>query len=141
MSWDVLLTNSAQKAGSNPEEAESLPFPAHEELIQAFKQVFPQIEDSEDGWATIDSPDYSMEVHFMKDKEGQTDSISLGIRAEKDPMPYIAQLCKTNGWEAYDTTMGDYINLDEPLKNGFSGWQSYRNQIVGTPSKPWWKFW
>lgn len=137
MSWDIILTNSAPKPGLSQEETEALPFPAHEELIQAIKKVFPQIADTEDDWATIDGEDYSIEVHFMKDKEGQTTGISLGIRAGEDPTPYIAQLCKTNGWEAYDTSMGDNIDLDEPLKNGFSGWQSYRNHIVGTPSKPW----
>lgn len=140
MSWDIMLVNSRQKPDLDSDDPDLPLFPPKAELILAFRKTFPSLQVEENGWASIDAPDYSIELSFP-DEEAPENQIMLFIRGGKDPMPHIAQLCRDNGWQAYDTTMGDYIDLDQPLKNGFSGWQSYRDQIVGEAPKPWWKFW
>ena len=141
MSWDILLINSNQKLDLESETVDFPLFPPRKELVRIFQQTFPDIELSEDGWGTIDEANYSIELNLGANEVDAQDQLFLNIRGNEDPAPKIAELCKKAGWQAFDTTMGDYLDLENPTRNGFSGWTAYRNQIVETASKPWWKFW
>lgn len=144
MSWDIMLINSPRKPNLNGEDPDLPAFPPQSVLIETFKRVYPESHFSDDGWGSSDAEDHSIEINLGNDDDEPQTSITVFVRGGSNPVARIVQLCKLAGWQAYDTTMGDYIDLENPSKNGFDGWQSYRDQVirdVETPNKPWWKFW
>ena len=52
----------------------------------------------------------------------------LGLYGENGLFELI-ELAKNNNWQIYDTSLNDFIDLDNPENNGFENFNQYLNQI------------
>jgi len=97
-------------------------------IRNAISDAIPGVDWSDPAWGMIDGDGWSIE--FNHQDTGETDQIMLHVRGSGDPVTAIVKLCKTNNWSAFDTTSGEFINLDAPSTDGWTGFQAFRDRAV-----------
>ena len=136
MSWDVMLF----KFEGEPPDFEELPddfkpptMGDAAALRRSISASLPGVDWSDPAWGILDGDGWSIE--FNHQATGQTDQIMLHVRGGGDPIVAIVKLCKTNGWSAFDTSSGEFLNLDAPSAEGWTGFQEFRDKVVATSTQ------
>lgn len=123
MSWDIVLFNSKQRIT----DVESLDEAQLEEtdFCLALAQHFPQVIHSENHREII-GKDFS--IDYFIDIEPVSNKI-LFLYGENGLFELVV-LAKKEGWQVFDTGIGQMIDLDNPSKNGYSAFQDYLKFIL-----------
>jgi hypothetical protein len=118
MSWDLMVVRPA-------DDMAFLPLGPLEELRERITASLPRTEwvSPRQGYLTTEK--YSIEFG-LDSTHRETDIIWLHVRGEGDPFPAITRLCKPNGWAALDCSTGDFLDLDEPSREGWEDFQEIR---------------
>jgi hypothetical protein len=122
MSWDIVLFNTTEKVDDfedlNVDELDPIDF--GQILENYFKEIKKDDKHREaigDGFTLDYFDDGEPATNFMVSLYGEN-----AIYA-------IAHLAKTNGWQVFDTGLGEMLDLDNPSNNGYDNFQSYLKSI------------
>ena len=83
---------------------------------------------SDPAWGHLDNKHFSYEFNFTE--SGVVDGFMLHIRGGGDAVSPIVAMCKHFGWQAVDTSEGDFINLDHPSTDGWDGFRAFRDRVI-----------
>jgi len=124
MSWDIVLFNTTNKIEDitefNDENLEPIDFNL------AFERFFKNIKQDEDAWEII-GEDFTI-VHYPDN--ALTTNCMVNLYGENS-IYAIVDVAKTNGWQVFDTGLGEMLDLDDPSKNGYMNFQHYLRQVLG----------
>lgn len=129
MSWDVIVFNLSRKAQSVEEINESILIPIGTKTD--FKKLMDQNYQNliwNGNWGRIERTDYSIEFSLGDTEESFSNTV-FHLHGENAIYDLI-DLCKKNGWQAFDTGLGQMLNLDDPMKSGYMNHQNYLRQIL-----------
>jgi len=123
MSWDIVLFNSRQKITSVEEVDEDQLEPT--DFNSVFELRFENIVKDGD-YRTIKEPEFEIEYFNFSENVSNT---MLSLYGESGLFE-IALLARQNGWQIYDTGLGEMIDLDNPSNNGYDNFNNYVKQII-----------
>lgn len=119
MSWDVLILHP-ESAAEPPEHRPRLkPLGMADEVRRAVSRALPGLDWTEPVEGIYDGRAYSIDVQLPS--RGVVDSIGLHVRGIGNPLPAIVRLCRQNGWVAFDSAAGTFVDLEDPSP---AGWES-----------------
>lgn len=123
MSWDIVLFNSRQKIT----DVENLDETHLEEtdFCSALAHHFPQVVHSEKHREII-GKDFS--IDYFIDEEPVSNKI-LSLYGENGLYELVV-LAKKQGWQIFDTGIGQMIDLDNPSNNGYAAFQDYLKFVL-----------
>jgi hypothetical protein len=129
MSWDVVIFNLNRKVNSVEEIGDSIlvdigTYTAFKEVLQ---EEFPNIAVEED-WITIQGNDYTLETSLGDLDETFTNTM-FQLSGENAVYALI-NLCKKKGWQAFDTHLGEMLDLENPERSGYQNYTAYVAQIL-----------
>ncbi|RNC85558.1 MAG: hypothetical protein ED557_01950 [Balneola sp.] len=123
MSWDIILFNSKETISSieqlDEEKLEPIDF------TEIFENSFDDIV-KDDKYREIKGKDYS--ITFYTDSELVSNKM-LSLYGENGLFELI-ELAKRQGWQIFDTGLGNMIDLDNPGNNGYENHRKYVEQII-----------
>lgn len=119
MSWDVLILHPESASGPPEDRPRLKPLGMAEEVRRALSRALPGIDWTEPVQGIYDSRGYS--IHVELPSRGVVDSVGLHVRGIGNPLPVIVRLCRQNGWVAFDSAAGTFVDLDNPSSEG---WES-----------------
>jgi hypothetical protein len=122
MSWDIVLFNSQQtiKMVEDIDDEQFLPT----DFGSALESHFTNIEKDVDHRRIIGQ---DFEIEFFTKTDNITPMI-LSLSGEK-ALFQVVLLSRKNGWQIFDTALGQMINLENPDQNGYDNFRNYLNQI------------
>jgi len=119
VSWDVLILHP-ESASEPPEDRPRLkPLGMAAEVRRAVSRALPGVDWTEPVEGIYDGRAYSIDVQLPS--RGVVDSIGLHVRGFGNPLPAIVRLCRQNGWVAFDSAAGTFVDLEDPSP---AGWES-----------------
>jgi hypothetical protein len=71
----------------------------------------------------------ALSVDVELPSRGVVDSFALHLRGMVNPMPVIVRLCRQNGWVAFDSTAGTFLDLQDPSSAGWETGVLFRAQM------------
>jgi hypothetical protein len=129
MSWDVVVFKLSRKVNRVEEIDETILIDIGTNTV--FKKIieknFHDVVWDVD-WGKIERKDYSIEFS-LGDSDGHFSNTIFHLYGE-NAIYEIVELCKKNNWQAYDTGLGQMLDLDDPKKNGYENHQKYVRQIL-----------
>jgi hypothetical protein len=127
VSWDVLILHP-ESASEPPEDRPRLkPLGMADEVRKAVSRALPGIDWMEPVQGVYDARGYSIDVQLPS--RGVVDSIGLHVRGIANPLPAIVRLCRQNGWVAFDSAAGTFLDLEDPSPEGWEGGFLRRAQL------------
>lgn len=126
MSWDVFIFHLSKKVTTVEDISDEDILPI-DNFISVLQSAFPALR-LEDGWIKIEGENYSIELSGTS-ANNTPRPMMLQLYGEMAIYPVI-DLCKKNNWQLFDTGAGAMLDLDEPTKNGYAGFQRYLAQIT-----------
>ncbi|MCF1192029.1 hypothetical protein LRR18_10585 [Mangrovimonas sp. AS39] len=123
MSWAILLFNSNQQIPSDLDFDENILKPIF--FSDIIERSFPEIK-TQNNHREIIGIDYSIE--FFSDQEAAGTKM-INLYGENGLFEMI-ELAKIYDWQIYDTSLNDFIDLENPEKNGFKNHKKYVKQII-----------
>ncbi len=128
MSWDIVLFNSRQTIKVVEEIDEEFLEPT--DFSTTLENHFSNIE-KDDNLRRVKGDNF--EIEFFVDTESVSNKI-LNLHGEHGLFE-IVLLAKQNGWQIFDTGVGQMIDLDKPEQNGYATFNEYVNQILKDKNK------
>lgn len=129
MSWDVVVFNLNRKVNSVEEIDETILvyIGTKSDFKRIMEEDYPDIIWDED-WGKIEREGYSIEFSLGSTDEPFSNTLFhlYGENAVYD----IVELCKRNGWQAYDSGLDQMLDLDNPMNNGYQNHQDYVKFIM-----------
>ncbi len=125
MSWDVLILHP--EPSSAEERPQLRPLGLADDIRRAVSRTLPGID-----WAGPVRGHYesrSCDIEVVLPSHGVVDSFALHVSGMGDPTPLIVSLCKRNGWAAFDSASGSFLNLDEPTPESWERGTLQRAQV------------
>lgn len=125
MSWDVLILHP--EPSSAEERPQLKPLGMAEDIRRAVSRTLSGID-----WAGPVRGHYegrSCAIEVVLPSQGVVDSFALHVRGMGDPTPLVASLCKRNGWVAFDSASGSFLDLDEPTPESWERGTLQRAQV------------
>jgi hypothetical protein len=117
VSWDVLILHP-ESTSEPPEDRPRLkPLGMAEEVRRAVSRALPGIDWTEPVQGSYDSRGCSIDVELPS--RGVVDSVGLHVRGIGNPLPAIMRLCRQNGWVAFDSAAGTFLDLEDPSPEGW----------------------
>lgn len=118
MSWDVLILHPGSASGSPEDRPRLQPLGMAEEVRKAVSRALPGIDWTEAVLGVYEGRSYSIEVELPS--RGVVDSFGVHVRGSGNPLPAIVRLCRQNGWVAFESAAGTFLDLDDPSwESGF----------------------
>ena len=142
LEWDALLLSgdgSLQPGDTVSEEnMPSRPLGPVDDVRMAVAKSFPDVT-----WGDIPDHGYvqraglSLDFNVHLDRIAQ--SVTLRVRGTGDPMPFLSQICRSEGWVALDLTTWKVLDLESPSREG---WDRVKAAIERNRGKtfPGWPF-
>lgn len=129
MGWDVLilkLKDPSTPAGEL-DESSLLHLGEVATVRKAIDSVLPGVDWSDPTWGHASWLGCHLEFNLKS-----WDGFHLGIHVHGrgDPVRPIVDLCRANGWVVFDTTRGEFLNLEEPSPAGWERFQAFRDDII-----------
>lgn len=120
MSWDIVLFSSAQKIGSIEEVDESMFIETDfcEVLDAHFGSVKEDAKENKD-------KDYSID-YYTDDEPVSNKMISL---YGENALFELVIVAKKQGWQIFDTSLNEMIDMENPANNGYENFQLYLKKI------------
>lgn len=132
MSWDIFVADFPKDAltlDDVPEGFEGGPLMARRELIERVIEVVPEADFSNPTWATIEGPDYSIEINVGD--EDPVRSFAFHVRGGDLAVGVVAAILEHLGLRAVDTGRDDGGFFDpDSAQDGLRRWRAYRDQVV-----------
>lgn len=125
MAWDVLILHP--ESSSAEERPQLKPLGMADEIRRAVSRTLSGID-----WAGPLQGRYegrSFEIEVVLPSRGVVDSFALHVRGMDDPTPLIASLCRRNGWAAFDSASGSFLDLDDPSPESWEQGTLQRAQV------------
>lgn len=125
MSWDVLILHPG--SSSADEHPQLKPLGMAEDVRRAVSRTLSGIE-----WVGPKQGRYegrSHDIEVVLPSLGVVDSFALHVRGVEDPTPLIASLCKRNGWVAFDSASGSFLDLEAPTPDRWERGTLERAQV------------
>ena len=123
MSWEIVLFNSKQTIKVVEEIDEEFLEPT--DFSTTLENHFINIE-KDDNHRRVKGDNF--EIEFFVDTENVSNKI-LNMYGEQGLFE-IVLLAKLNGWQIFDTGVGQMIDLDKPEQNGYTTFNEHVNQIL-----------
>ena len=123
MSWDIVLFNSRQTINSVEEIDEEQLAPT--DFCSVLESRFENIERS-DNHRRIKEDNF--EIEYFTDTENVSNKI-LNLYGEQGLFEIVI-LARQNGWQVFDTGLGEMINLDNPEINGYDNFKKYLEEVL-----------
>jgi len=129
MSWDVVVFNLKRRVSSVDEidDGVLVEIGTYANFEAILKRRFPMLA-NEVGWLKVDFGEYSLETSLGELDETFSNTI-FHLHGENAVYELI-ELCKANGWQAFDTGLGHMLDLDHPERNGYMEHRRYVEQIM-----------
>lgn len=129
MSWDVVVFNHKRQVSSLEEIDESVlaDICTYADLKALLKQRYPSLV-CKDGWLVADFGGYSMETSLSEANDVFSNTI-FHLYGE-NAIYELIELCKAHSWQAYDTALGQMLDLEHPERNGYKEHRRYVEQIM-----------
>ncbi|MBJ7882240.1 hypothetical protein [Gelidibacter salicanalis] len=123
MSWSIVLFNSNEKIPSDLDFDENIlkPILFSDILERSFSEI-----KSDENHREIKGSDFS--IDFFVDKE-PIGTKMLNLDGENGLFELI-ELAKKHQWQVYDTSLNEFIDLENPKNNGFENHKKYVEQII-----------
>ena len=118
MSWSVTVMRFSkplrrvQEAHGVPQ----LPLGAHADVQSAVSAVFPGTDWSDPGWGVWKAD--SGTVEFELGREDPSEGMRILVRAQPEVMDRIARLLRGNGWQGFDSPMGEFVDVRADATSG-----------------------
>ncbi len=71
----------------------------------------------------------SLAVDVQLPSLGVVDSMALHLSGPGDPLPVVLRLCRQNGWVAFDSVAGDFLDLRNPDPGRLAGGSRVHDEI------------
>ncbi len=129
MSWDVVIFNLKRKVANLEEIDESVlvDIGTYADFEALLRRWFPMLA-NEHGWLKVDLQGSSLETGLGELHE--TFSNTIFHLYGENAVYELIELCKANNWQAFDTALGQMLDLDRPEKNGYKEHRRYVEQIM-----------
>jgi hypothetical protein len=123
MSWSIVLFNSNEKIPSDLDFDENIlePILFSDILERSFSEI-----KSDKNHREIKGSNFS--IDFFVDNE-PTGTKMLNLYGENGLFELI-ELAKKYKWQVYDTSLNEFIDLENPKNNGFENHKKYVEQII-----------
>ena len=123
MSWDVVLFYSTETITDPGDLDETKLLPT--DFATALKDHFGEVIESGGAWE-VRREGYSLVFYEPEEAESNT---MLNLYGE--PALYeLILLAKQRGWQIFDTGSGEMLDLDRPDRNGYAGFERYRQRVL-----------
>ena len=123
MSWDIMLFKTNKQVNVveniNDDYLELTDFGSA--LENHFENIY-----QDKNYREIKGKDFTIEF-FIDDTP--KNNFLLQLKGEKGLFEII-QLAKLKGWQIFDTMLGEMIDIENPVNNGFSNYKKYVKQIT-----------
>jgi len=132
MSWDVLVFNfdgpvppdeTLKQKGYQPP-----PLGTAHLVREKISRSVPGIDWSNPGWGILRMG--SLLIEFGLQEDGIVDCLGIHVYGRGNPMPVIQHICSDNGWSAFDTSSGDWLDYENPSDAGWQSFQSFRDNLI-----------
>jgi hypothetical protein len=132
MSWDVSIMKLSKPYASVeeiPDDESPQSLGTQEHVHTAVTRHFPGTDWNDVAWGMFDSPLGSIEFNLGKDDPAS--SMMLHVRASNEIVQPIIDLCREEGWTAFDCSTGEFLEAPESPTAGLNRWRAYRDRVVG----------
>lgn len=123
MSWDIVLFSSTQKIESIDEVDESMFIET--DFCEILDAHFGPAKEEDDSVAVNDK-DYSID-YYTDDELVSNKMISL---YGENALYEVVIVAKKQGWQIFDTSLNEMIDLENPANNGYGNFQLYLKKIL-----------
>jgi hypothetical protein len=137
MSWDVCLfkADGYRSITELPKGFEPLPLGSMVQVKEKVAHVYPTVVWSEPNssyglWGSYEDKSEGYSIEFQLGKKDAVEAVTLHVRGGGSVISKIVALCKENRWKAFDTTEGDFIDLNQPSSKGWEDFQAYRDRFI-----------
>ena len=130
MAWQVLVMNIRGKMPPTTED-QCLPLGTADELRRRISESFPGTDWSGSASGHFIAEDQAFTIVFWFDGPEPRRSMMMDIRGGRESITAIARFAKLNGWQLFDCS-GDWLNLDEPSDEGWSGYDALRRGHISS---------
>jgi hypothetical protein len=123
--WEVLIVRLSRGAAAGSwslDHAVRAPLGKAGAIRNALGSVFGDAEWSPPHKGLFDHEGYSVEASIGIWDD--VDSMTLDFWRGGDPLPALRELCRENGWNAWDLDLWQPVDLEAPAA---PGWQRYRH--------------
>lgn len=127
MTWDVLILHPDSAAAPSEGDPTLRPLGMADEVRRAVSRVLPGIEWDAPVQGSYRGAAVSVEVELPS--QGVVDSVALHLRGPRNPMPVIVRLCRQNGWVAFDSAAGTFLDLAAPTSEDWETGVLFRAQV------------
>ena len=76
----------------------------------------------------FETPEFSVQLYGLEAKP--IPSVCVEVRGNGNPLPFLAAICKPNGWFATDDRDGQPVDLNVESSKGWEWFRDYRNRVV-----------
>jgi|KBSSwiStaDraftv2_1062776.scaffolds.fasta_scaffold249416_2 hypothetical protein len=131
MSWDVVIFNLNKKVSSVEEINEDvlIPIASNSDFRKLITENFPDVK-WDGNCGIIERVNIYIEL-FIGDAEEDTFSNTIFFLRDSEASIFpVITLCKKYGWQLFDTSLEQMIDLDNPEKNGYAKYRSYVDMIT-----------
>jgi hypothetical protein len=127
VSWDVLILHPDSAAVSPEGHLQLRPLGMADDIRRAVSRSLPGIEWDAPVQGSYRGAVLSVDVELPS--RGVVDSFALHLRGAGNPMPVIVKLCRQNGWVAFDSAAGTFLDLQDPSAESWASGVLYRAQM------------
>ena len=132
MSWDVLVYNfdGPMPSDETMKQKGYQPPPLGEAQVvrERISRSIPGIDWSNPAWGILRIE--SLLIEFSLQKDGVVDHLGLHVYGGGNPIPIIQSICSDNGWFAFDTSNGDWLDFENLSDAGWQSFQSFRDKVI-----------
>lgn len=125
MSWDLLILHP--ESSSAEERPQLRPLGMADDIRRAVSRTLSGID-----WVGPVQGRYegrSCDIEVVLPSRGVVDSFALHVSGMGDPTPLVASLCKRNGWVAFDSASGSFLDLENPSPESWEKGALQRAQV------------
>ena len=136
MSWDVMILDfrgSPIPLEDIPQDYKPLVIGDASDVRERLSAYLPGIDWSDPTWGMYEGEGFTIEFNMGNNEE--IDGFMLHVRGGGDAIAAIMSFTQPNNWSALDTSLGDYLDPDNPDQSGWTGFQKYRDRIIGGTSE------
>lgn len=132
MSWDVMIFNTG---GEQPppieefDESDWDPLGPAASVRQRLAGLLPGIDWSDPTWGIYGGEGFSIE--FSVGDDDPIDDMMLHVRGGGDAIAAIVTFARPLGWSAFDCSMGEFLDFENPSQEAWQGFQEFRDKAIG----------
>jgi hypothetical protein len=134
VSWDVSICKVSRVYASMEEIGEDercFPLGSRAEVQAAVSSVFGATDWSDPNWGVYEAPFGSVEFNLGGPEP--MEGLMLHVRASTAVIAPIVEMCLKHGWQALDTSNGEFLEQSPVPEAGLVEWLQYRARVLGQP--------